>query len=116
MPYQLASSQLDDTHTWQNANDRISYERAFTEGDAAQKRCAVALMTADRSTPESFIRSILTVSGVPPRYGYSDEPLTLDAVFGGGLPSPHINDAAPTDYSGTNAGYTGSDRNVSVLF
>lgn len=115
MPYKLASSIWDNTHTWMNANDRVAAERAFSSGSRADRRMAQALITANPLTPQSQIREEMTVPGVPPRYGYNDEALTLNDVFGGRLPDPDLNARAPIDFSGGNGGYTGSDRNVTVF-
>jgi hypothetical protein len=116
MPLQV-STQYDTTHLWQwnNVQDRVAAERAFLSGSRADRRMAQALITANPLTPESQIREEMTVPGVPPRFGYPDEALTLGDVFGGGLPDPDLNARAPIDFSGGNGGYTGTDRNVSVF-
>lgn len=115
MPYSIADSILDRTHTWQNAQDRVAFQRAFATGTLAERRMAQAALTANPLTPEAEIREQMTVPGVPSRYGYPDEALTIDDVFGGGLPRPDIDDKPPSDYSGGNGSYTGSDRNVTVF-
>jgi len=115
MPYSVASSILDNTHTWQNAEDRVAFQRAFSSGTLAERRMAQAALSANPLTPESEIRDQMIVTSVPPRYGYPDEALSIDDVFGGGIPSPYIDVRGPNDYSGGNGSYTGSDRNVTVF-
>lgn len=115
MPYEIASTIYDNTHTWQNAQDRVAFQRAFATGTLAERRMAQAALTANPLTPEAEIREQMTVASVPPRYGYRDEALTIDDVFGAGIPRPNIDDKPPSDYSGGNGSYTGSDRNVTVF-
>ena len=110
MPYTVADAIYDRTHTWQNANDRVAFERAFAVGTMEERKIALAVLTASPQTPEAFISAELTVPGVPPRYGYDDEPYTISDMFTEGI--PRIPQAG---YSGTSGSYTGSDRNVTVF-
>jgi hypothetical protein len=103
---EMPNSIYDDTHTWQNANDRVEYERAFTEGNQSRRKEAMALITADRNTPEEMIRERLTIPGTPPRFGYekNDAP-TLDDVL---MVTPPDPGTYPTDFSGSYGEYSGS--------
>jgi hypothetical protein len=106
MSTEINSSIYDDTHTWQNANDRVSWERAFTEGNQARRKEALALVLADRATTDQEIRDQLIIKGTPPRQGYekNDAP-TLDEVLITPPPDPGT---YPTDFSGSNGEYSGS--------
>lgn len=51
---------------------------------------------------------------VPPMYGYRTEELGIDDILdnvGSRLQSSHIADAMPTDWSGHEGGYQGTERN-----
>lgn len=106
MSNEVASSIYDDTHTWQNANDRVAAERVFMEGNQSRRKEAMALITANPVTPEEEIRARLTIPGVPPRFGYvkNDAPV-LDEVLNIIPPDPGT---YPTDFSGSNGEYSGS--------
>lgn len=96
----------DDTHTWQNANDRVEWERSFAEGNQARRKEALALITADRETPEELIRERLTIPGMPPRFGFQDGSApTINDVL---VVSPPDPGTYPTDFSGSNGEYSGS--------
>lgn len=112
MPWSVADTIYDRTHTWVNENDRVAFERAFASGTLAERRIAQAVLSASPATPNASIREMMTAPLPPPRYGYPDEALGIDDVFGGGVPSPP--QAYPADYSGGAGSYTGSDRNVTV--
>jgi hypothetical protein len=105
-PVQFPDGQYDFTHTWQNANDRVSYERTFKLDPVEQGKIAVALGTADPATPEAQITANLTVPGVPPRFGYRDTPFTIGDMFTRNL--GHMNDFAPTNFSGQLGEFSGS--------
>lgn len=111
MPTPIESNTYyDDSHTWQNANDRVLAERVMLRSPQEEQLMDQALATQDPAYPEELIRENLTMQGVPSRYGYQDlraDPPTLDYMFSG-MPDPHMNDAHPTDFSGTNAGMQSS--------
>ena len=81
MSWRLPDGLLDHIHEWQNRNDRISFERAFKEGDLEERKMALALTFADPSTPENFIRQALENDTMTPRSGYPAIPPTLEDVF-----------------------------------
>lgn len=111
MPYSVADTIYDRTHTWMNENDRVAFDRAFAQGPLEEKKMAIAAFTGRWSTPEAVIREELIVHGVPPRYGYNDEPWTIEDMFTGAIPRNAVQ-----GYSGTNGSYTGSDRNVTMNY
>lgn len=115
MPYRVPDGILDHTHTWINENDRVSYERAFANGDLAAKRCAQAILSADPATPEAVITEQMTAPLYTPTKA-PGVPVTIADIFGGRLPDPDVYNNAPTDYSGGPAGYSGSERNVSSWY
>ncbi len=95
--------------TWVNANDRVAWQRTFAQGTDAQRKQALAAITADPNTPESEIRANLTAGQVVQR-GMKIEP-TLNDVLGVGATGydpGHLYDRAPTDFSGTPAGMQSS--------
>ena len=116
MPYIIQSSIWDQTHAWQNMNDRVEWERVVNQGSLADRRIAQALLTADPATPEAMITEQMTIPGVPNKVGLERAPLTIADIFDGGLPDPHLRDQAPTDYSGGGGSYTGSERGLMSWF
>lgn len=100
--------------TWgSETNDRVMWERTFATGTEASRKMAVAAMTADPSTPADMIRANLT-SPLPSELpGIAKISPTLDDVLSTGPtgythPGSHLQDSAPTDFSGTNAGRDGT--------
>lgn len=108
MPWELPDGLLDDTHTWQNANDRVEFQRAFETGIYQKRLMAKALITAYPGTPGEEITQNLTVPGVPDRFGYEQRAISIDDVFTDQLPDPHLNDGPPTKFSGGNGEYSAS--------
>jgi hypothetical protein len=106
-----ASTVYDDTHTWQNVQDRVSAERVLLRSPEEEQLMSQALACADRSMPEDVIRANMTFMEPPPLYGYEDQravPPGIDYVFSSRLPDGHLNDHTPSDFSGTNAGIKSS--------
>lgn len=62
MSWRIPDGVLDDTHAWNNENDRIEFLKAFQSNSAEEQKMAVALMSADPSTPERDIRRNLSVA------------------------------------------------------
>jgi hypothetical protein len=93
---QTPDGNLDGTHTWNNANDRVSWQRAFQVGTVAEQLMAQCLMAADPNTPEDVIRDQLTQETVPPRTGYDRTVVGIDACFTG---PPVVNNTL-INYSG----------------
>lgn len=101
-----ANGQYDNTQAWNNDNDRVMWERAFTQGARQVQLEAQALMCADPATPNDFIRNQMTAPDAPPLFGAMamTSPTIEDILAGSYSNSGNLNDRAPTDFSGTNAG------------
>lgn len=100
-----ANGQYDYTQPWyNNANDRVSYERAFQQPDRAKQLEAQALMCALPTTPNEYIREQMTAPMYTPQFGaMAVTSPTLDDVLDGNISGAgNLNDRAPTDFSGTN--------------
>ncbi len=111
MGYRIPNTVYDSgvNAQWQNANDRVAYQRAFNEGDGEQKRIAQALLTANPLTANIEIQHNMTTQGFPPRFGYDDTPLTLPQVLGDELDPNNVDRRAWNDFSGTDSSYSGTD-------
>lgn len=96
----------DHSSNWRSTEDRVAYQRAFSEGSGEQRKIALALLTANPETPEADITANLTVAGVPPRFGYQDTPVVIEDMFSRNL--GHVNDFAPTNFSGQQGSYSGT--------
>lgn len=99
--------------TWVNANDRVEWQRTFAVGDAAARKMALAMLTANPDTPADEIRNNLTAPYPSDRYGDMKVSPTIDDVLGTGpagwkSPGNHLYDRAPTDFSGSPAGQEAS--------
>jgi hypothetical protein len=109
MPYRIPDTVYDSgvNAYWTNANDRVSYQRAFNEGNGEQKRIAQALLTANPQTANIEIQRNMNVPNLPSRFGYDDTPLTLPEVLGNenSLSSMH----SWNDFSGKDSSYSGTD-------
>lgn len=91
---------------WQNTNDQVSASRSFNLDPIEQQKISIALQCADPNTPEAAIQERLTVPGVPPRFGYRDQQYGIDDMFSRDL--GHVNDYAPSNFSGTQGEFTGT--------
>jgi hypothetical protein len=108
MPWSIADTIYDNTHTWRNANDRVEFEHAFKQDATQQRLMAQATMTADPAYPESAIRMNMT-AGLPADAGPARPQPTIETVIdGSALQAGHLYDRAPTDFSGTPAGMESS--------
>lgn len=105
-PVQFPDGNYDTSHMWQNTDDRVSYERAFQQDPVEQRKIAQALATADPGTPQDAITALMTVPGVPPRFGYRDEAFTIGDMFSRSL--GHVNDFPPTNFSGRVSEFSGT--------
>lgn len=99
-----ANGQYDYTQPWyNNASDRVSYERAFQQPDRAKQLEAQALMCALPMTPNRFIRQQMTAPLDTPQFGAMNQSPTLDDILAGQYTqSGNLDNRAPTDFSGTN--------------
>lgn len=103
----------DQTHTWQNANDRVAWQRTIAEGSPEEQKMARDLMNADPGTPSSYIANTMTAFRIPPRYGYDTTPPTIYDVIelssDDNISDPHASDYMMTDFSGSKARREGSE-------
>ncbi len=111
MGYRLPDTIYDSgvNAQWQNANDRVAYQRAFNEGNGEQKRIAQALLTANPQTANIEIQRNMNVPNMPSRFGYDDTPLTLPQVLGGEMDPNNVDQRAWNDFSGSDSSYSGTD-------
>lgn len=107
MPLSFPDGVYDYTHTWQNASDRVAWERTISQDPVETAKILAALQIADPATPDDEIRAAMTVQGVPPTQGYDRTPITVDQCFGDQL-APNVNDYSPTNFSGKKGEYQGS--------
>lgn len=93
--------QQEYTHPWwQNANDRVAYERALAVGDFEDRQIAQAMLSQNPSVPNAEIRGKnMNAAYVPPRFGYNGEELTISDILDND-DLGHISDAHSTDFSG----------------
>jgi hypothetical protein len=97
------------TYSWQNANDRVSYQRAFNEGGGEQKRIAQAFLSANPDTPNIEIQVNMNQPNLPNRFGYDTTPPTIESVLGNELDPNNVDRRAWNDFSGTDSSYSGTD-------
>lgn len=104
-PIQLPDGIYDNTHTWMNASDRVSYERAFVLDPVEQGKIEQALVTADPAMPNQMIQ--MNMEAAPSVFApATHEPITVEDCFSRDL--GHINDYAPTNFSGKLSEFSGS--------
>jgi hypothetical protein len=104
----LPDTRYDYTHPWfVNANDRVAYERAFNVGTFEERQVAQAMLSQDLLTTNAEIRTKMTVSSVPPRFGYDTEEKTINDVIDPFV-DEHVGDAHTTDFSGRVSGFEGT--------
>ncbi len=107
MPVQFPDGVYDHSHTWQNANDRVAYQRSFTMDPVEAAKITSALELASPQTPDAVIQAQMTVSGVPPTQGYDRSVLTVEDCFDP-PPGEHVNDYSPSNFSGRIGEFQGS--------
>ena len=111
---QVADSIYDYTKPWwNNANDRVMYERSFQQGTREQQLEAIALICADATTRNREIRQELSAPMRTPIYGAMNMSPTIDDIVSLRKNDPcsqsgHLRDVQPTDFSGTPAGQEAS--------
>lgn len=112
MPVQLADTLYDDTHTWQNANDRVAYQRAFEAADTnTDRKIAQALLTANPLTSNIEIQVNMNQPPIPKRLGIGVEPPTIIDILNNDLDrSEPVNTSLWNDFSGSNGSYEGTER------
>ena len=81
MPWRLPDSFIDDTHTWNNHNDQVMFERAFETEPGEEQKMALSLLCANPGTSETFIRNTLQNPSMTDRTAPSFPPPTIEEVF-----------------------------------
>lgn len=104
-PIQLPDGVYDRTHPWQNANDRVEWERTLGKDPVTAAKISSALIAADPATPDDLIRASTTALPVAPLS--PNEPLQVMDCFGPN-PGDYTHDYAPTNFSGGVGEYSGS--------
>lgn len=110
---QVADGIYDRSHTWQNANDRVEWERSFTTGSGPTRAMASAMIAANPLTSADEIRAVMTAPPMPAPSGLVKVSPTLDDVLNTGpmgytTPGSHLYDSAPTDFTGSQGAREGS--------
>lgn len=106
--YTVADTIYDQTHTWQNMNDRVAYQRVLGEEDhPVARRIATALLTANPMTANVEIQVNMNRPLVPARQGYNVDELSIFDVLDVDRTS-HDDDRPPTDFSGSNGSWEGT--------
>ena len=113
-PWRIPDGLLDNTHTYQNQQDEVEYLRAFQEQGREAQLTAQAMVLASPNMDKQEIRTKMTALP-PPRFGYAQPVMTIDDCFSLN-PDPNVNLTAPTDFTGTNGSYSGSDRPTNNFF
>lgn len=107
----MADTVYDNSHPWDSLYNGINGGEVCKPDARQQKLMAQAQLTADRSTPDDFIRANMT-SGPPVDFGPRRPEPTIGTVLSGQALQPqHLYDRPPTDFSGTVAGIDASSRN-----
>lgn len=111
MPYRIPDTVYDSgiNAFWQNASDRVAYQRSFDQESGEKKRIAQAMIVANPLTSNLEIQGNMNNPNVPERFGYNDEPLTIEQVLGNELDPDNVNTNAWNDFSGKNSSYSGTD-------
>lgn len=83
MGYRIPDTVYDAglTYAWQNASDRVSFQRAFDEGGPQDQKMSQALITASPLTTNVEIQYNMNQPKIPPKAGYDREPLTVTDVL-----------------------------------
>lgn len=111
MPVQinLPDTRYDYTHPWyNNLQDKVEYERAFSGGSYQDRTIAQAMITANPVTPNAEISEKMTIPGVPDRFGYRIDEKGIMDVLDNNLEDAHLNDMHTTDFSGKRSGMESS--------
>lgn len=100
----------DQSDVWGSAtNDRVAWERSFTQGTDAQQKMAQAMITQSMATPDAEIRAKMTMLPPPAPSGLVNVQPTIDDIFQVG-PKGIPASRKPTDFSGSEGGYTGTSQ------
>ena len=107
-PIQYPDGRYDYTHQaqWQNANDRVEAQRAFSQDPGERAKIGMALSCADPDTPEAVIAENMTAPP-PIRFGMHNDTLTIWDILGN-RNLGRVNDFAPTNFSGSQGQFSGT--------
>lgn len=95
-----------------NLNDRVAYQRSFTQGGPQEKRIAQAMLSQDPLTPRDEIKQNMTTRNYPSRVGYPIDELTINQILDNDfeIAATHVNDSAWNDFSDDNSEINSTDR------
>lgn len=99
----IPDTRYDYTHPWwQNANDRVAYERAFQEGDFEARQVAQAMLSANPLVTRDEIRAKnRNAAYIPPKFGYNVNELNITDIIDNDIDGfGHVDDSHTTDFSG----------------
>jgi hypothetical protein len=108
LPIQLPDTVYDNTHTWQNANDRVSFQRSFSLDPGEAAKSVAALTYADPAVPNEYIRETLTAPITAERDMVVDRTPPGAMEMFGPAPGGHANDFGPTNFSGKQSPFSGT--------
>lgn len=98
-----ADTRYDYTHPfWNNANDRVAWDRAINSDKLEERKMGIALVFADPGTPNTLIANKMTAWRIPPRFGYdTEQPGIVDVVeLSGDENIGHEGDFYASNYTG----------------
>lgn len=110
---QLPETIYDNTHTWQNANDRVAMLRSFTSADNnIDRKTAQALLTANPLTSNIEIQVNMNQPPMPPRLGIGVEQKGIADILANDINdrSDPVNTSLWNEFAGTNAAYGATER------
>lgn len=111
MPWSISQSEADTRYDYTQPWSSLFLGQSadvFKQDPRQQKLVMQAVQTADRNTPEAFIRDNMT-AGLPVDVGPARPQPTIEGILSGTDLQPNrLYDRAPTDFSGTPAGMSGS--------
>jgi len=103
---------------WNNANDRVEYQREFSTGQPQRMKIAQAMLSQDPLTPDQEIRQNMTTPSPPPRFGYRTNELTITEVLNNDfeLAGTHVETSLWNDFSGSNGETNSTSRPVGGIW
>lgn len=101
--------QYEHGAAWNNANDRVMWERTFSIGTDEARKIAQAMITQNMATSDDEIRAKLSVPPPPaPLPGMTVAPTLDDVLNIGPKADPVLNSRKMTDFSGTSGSMSGT--------
>lgn len=110
-----------DTNTnyhWQNASDRESLLRTFSQDDIQHRKMAQALLTANPLTTNEEIQVNMNQPGSPGKLDERQETMGIEDVLANDINynANHLNDSHATDFSGSQAGWEATMRPYNAIW